>query len=497
MSVDTTKLTFGYRLVTQTLDDGRVVPGIESCGYDFSSFDKHDLSFEVHGSFWDGFIDMFKGTFEGKIVDAIKGIVEKELTQTLPADFNKMIAKTDGFGHIKSMPEWWLDFSEQEAGQVTDTSVELGVRGIFFDHLFNETLPTFPVMQYKDPAIPSALQAFVSQQSVNSALSSFLQVHPIEGFFNATDLPAGSKVNLTTGFLEKAFKGISDYYGPDCPVDVKYSLTNVYDFAVTKDFPNLALYADADLKFYVETANGTELAVDLAVSKFEFDGSIEIVEGYNISANITKLKVHNVKVNSCSFGKIGTFKLQMGLNVALAVLAPKIAAKLMTIEVPKSLLGYFDLSDMVIAYYDQYFGIGATPTFIPPPLPAPPAGTTYASRVCVRNKAGFVLKWQFKDKHTKETSDYTEHYPIDQTKCMDIDDALPYVQEGVMIQTIVDASAGKTNHVDHLVVYTGKEVNTVQFTCRGTTLDYSCTEDNYNPEEAALENLLDLIGSFF
>ena len=80
MSIDTTKLIFGYRLVTQTLADGRKLPAIESCDYDFSAFDTHDLSFEVHGSFWDGFIDMFKGTFEGKIVDAIKGIVQKELT---------------------------------------------------------------------------------------------------------------------------------------------------------------------------------------------------------------------------------------------------------------------------------------------------------------------------------------------------------------------------------------------------------------------------------
>jgi len=103
-------------------------------------------------------------------------------------------------------------------------------------------------------------------------------------------IPAG-KFNLTTGFLEKAFKGISDYYGPDCPVDVEYSITNVYDFAVKQDFPNLSAFADLGLKFYVETVNGTELAVDLAVTKFEFDGTIKIVDGYNISANITKLKV--------------------------------------------------------------------------------------------------------------------------------------------------------------------------------------------------------------
>jgi hypothetical protein len=57
-----------------------MVPAIESCDFDFSAFDTHDLSFDVSGSFWDGFIDMFKATFEGKIVDAIKGLVQKELT---------------------------------------------------------------------------------------------------------------------------------------------------------------------------------------------------------------------------------------------------------------------------------------------------------------------------------------------------------------------------------------------------------------------------------
>ena len=132
MAIGDTKLVTGYRLITQTLADGRVVPAIESCGYDFSSFDKKDLSFNVHGSFWDGFIDMFKAAYEGKIVDAIKGIMQKELTQTLPADFNKMIADAEGFIHIK--PEWWLDIAQKEAGQVTNTSIELGVLGIMFDH---------------------------------------------------------------------------------------------------------------------------------------------------------------------------------------------------------------------------------------------------------------------------------------------------------------------------------------------------------------------------
>ena len=65
---------------------------------------------------------------------------------------------------------------------------------------------------------------------------------------------------------------------------------------------------------------------------------------------------------------------------------------------------------------------------------------------------------------------------------MNINEALPDVQEGEQIQTIIKASGGDTNHVDHLVVYTGEEVATVNYTCRGTTLDYHCTDDALSGE---------------
>ena len=38
MTIDGTKLIFGYRPTTQTLADGRTVPAIESCNFDFSGF---------------------------------------------------------------------------------------------------------------------------------------------------------------------------------------------------------------------------------------------------------------------------------------------------------------------------------------------------------------------------------------------------------------------------------------------------------------------------
>ena len=427
VKIDTTKLIFGFRVITQTLEDGKEVPAVEACNYDFSDFDKHDLSFDLHGSFWDGLIDAFKFAFEGKIVDLIKSTVEKELTEALPADLNKMIAQTDGFVQIPHFSKWLLDFGTEEPGHVTDASIQLGMRGILFDSDFNETVPTFPAMPYKDSSLSSELQAFVSEQSVNSLLTSLLQVTDLAGWFNATEVPADAKFQLTTGALDKAFKGMKDYYGPDCPVNVQFALIKLYDFAVTKDTPDLTAYADLNLKFWVETVNGTELAVDLAVDKFEFQGQVVIVDGFNVSANVTKLQVHNVQVNSCAFGHLGTFKLQMELNVGLAVAAPVIQKKISALRIPSSLFGHFELSDLVVSYYDGYLGVGATPIFSPPTPPPEPEEVNSASKVCIKNDAGFVMKWHFKDAHTEETSHDTEHYPVGKTKCMDIKDALPHV----------------------------------------------------------------------
>ena len=249
-----------------------------------------------------------------------------------------------------------------------------------------------------------------------------------------------------------------------------------------------------NLKFWVETVNGTELAVDLDIDSFEFQGSILIVDGFNISANISKLQVHDVKVNSCSWGTLGTFKLKMELNVGLAVAAPVIAKKIATLHLPSRLFGRVDLSDLIVAYYDGYLGVGATATFVPPPLPPAPVTANAASRICVRNKAGFVMHWHLKDAYTKETSDETRTYPIDQTECLDIATALPHVKEGEQIKTVIHANAGVTNQAEHVVVYQADPALTTNFTCRGTTLSYHCNDD---ADEELAGELAQLLADIF
>jgi len=210
--------------------------------------------------------------------------------------------------------------------------------------------------------------------------------------------------------------------------------------------------------------------------------------------NITKLKVKSIMVNSCSFGKIGTFKLQMGLNVALAVAAPTIEQKFDTLALPTSLGKFVNLSDLVIAYYDGYIGVGATPAFVPFPLPPAPADAGAAATVCVENRAGFVLKFHLEDTYTGEKSDDSEHYPVLKQHCMDIKTAFPNAREGQVFKTVIKASAGKTEEAQHTTTYTAAAGTFTTFTCRGTTLHYHCN-DEFSSAVPSMSETVDQIAS--
>lgn len=501
VTMDHTYLGWCYSFITQTLEDGRQVPGIAASAGDFGwDLRPANLGFHMSGSFWDGFIDMFKNVFEDDICDAIINKVRDELVNVVPAEINKMIAETDGA--IELMPKWFMDFQSKDAPIMDGDSIMFGAAGVFYDSDFPEVTPAFPEMPY-DGGNNSDVRVLVSEESVQSGLDSFLQVDPISGFFNATELPADSKVQLTTGFLEKAFKGISDYYGPDCPVDVEYNLLSIHDFKFanesSKANPLVALKGDIDLKFWVEGVNGTDLAVDLSVKDFTFEGDLH-VNGNALQANITKLKAGNIKVNSDTFGKIGTFKLQMGLNVALAVLAPKIEAKLDAIALPSTLTSWLSLSDYSIAAFNGYMSVGATPTFTAPPLPPVPADAHYASTVCVENRAGFVLKFHLEDTYSGEKSSDSEHFPVMKTHCMDIKDAFPHIREGEEVNTVIKATWGKTKTANHSVTYKAEAGAFTTFTCHGTTLHYHCNDEfiESQPSVAGQANeIASLAASFF
>jgi hypothetical protein len=110
-----------------------------------------------------------------------------------------------------------------------------------------------------------------------------------------------------------------------------------------------------------------------------------------------------------------------------------------------------------------------------PPKPEIPDGATVASKICVENKAGFVMKYNLKNTSTKEKSESTDKYPIGQGRCMDIKEVLPNVKDGDIIKTTVDAVWGDTNEAEHRTIYRADAGKTT-FRCKGTTLNFSCKD---------------------
>ena len=137
--------------------------------------DKNDIDIHIHGNIWSDFASLFESLFKDDIADLIKDTVTDVLKSQIPTYGNKFLAKQDGKTEIPTFPHWWLDWMTAEAAVVTDTSFGLGIRGIMYDDLYGEDLPSaYPTMPYKDTTAPAEFQFFVSEASVDSLFSSWL-----------------------------------------------------------------------------------------------------------------------------------------------------------------------------------------------------------------------------------------------------------------------------------------------------------------------------------
>ena len=150
-----------------------------------------------------------------------------------------------------------------------------------------------------------------------------------------------------------------------------------------------------------------------------------------------------------------------------------------------------DDSECRTPWYDSYCQTGGTCHLEPPPKCKvdsdcyPKNATTSAiamteyytpvtvSKICVNNNAGFVLHFDMKDMDTDEISQDSGEYPIDQSKCLSLND-LAHVSENDLILCRVHAVAGETKDCTDAVKFSANSTETATFSCKGTTLDYSC-----------------------
>ena len=95
MDINTVKVEVGLQFTTQTLSDGRVVPGINAVDI-VVDIDKDDIDIHISGNIWSDFASLFESLFKGTVADLINDNVSEVLQTEIPQYSNAFIAKTDG-----------------------------------------------------------------------------------------------------------------------------------------------------------------------------------------------------------------------------------------------------------------------------------------------------------------------------------------------------------------------------------------------------------------
>ena len=238
-----------------------------------------------------------------------------------------------------------------------------------FDKLIGEEDPGVlaPDMPYFDATRPEQYQAFLSTYTIDGFFSSFLEVEGIHAWVNSTEIPASVPLSLTTSSINILLPGIEKYYGADLPVDVRFNVTSLGNYAVSEANEEMSGSTSLTLEFWVEQASGvTEMAAELSLEGIDFKFTA-LVNNMDISLNITKVNIDSVNVLSDTFGRLSGLTIKVELNNAFRIGLPifnHILAK-HQITFPSN-FGIFELSDLTLGYHDDYVYVGATPTFVGP-----------------------------------------------------------------------------------------------------------------------------------
>jgi hypothetical protein len=103
--------------------------------------------------------------------------------------------------------------------------------------------------------------------------------------------------------------------------------------------------------------------------------------------------------------------------------------------------------------------------------PVDTAKVAKASQICVLNQAAFVAHFNAQDVTTGNWLGESEHFPINQRRCLDFKDF--EVAQGEQYRTRVHAVAGKDVTLERVVEFKA-DAPAITFICKGTTLNFHC-----------------------
>lgn len=353
----------------QTLPDGRMVPLIEAVDVDMD-IDRRDINIHLNGNIWTDFASLFEIFFKGTVIGMIEDTAEAAMNTGIPLVGNTIMTKLDGYFPIPVLPTWVVDWETPYQAVVSSDFFAIGVKGLMFDRDIGEEDPgvVAPDMPYHDSTRSEQYQAFLSSYSIDGFFSSAIEVVGIRGWFNSTEVPATVPMSLTTSTVDILLPGIKDHYGADLPVDLRYNVTTLGNFAVSEANEEMSGTGSLTLEFWVELADGTkEMAADLGLNDIDFKFTA-LVDNMNVMLNITKVNIDTVDVISDTFGRLSGLTIKVKLNNGFRFGLPlfNIVLAKHPITIPSNILNLFELSDLTLGYHDDYVYVGATPTFIGP-----------------------------------------------------------------------------------------------------------------------------------
>ena len=116
--MNTVDIGVGLSFSLQTLEDGRVVPAVNSVDL-LVDIDRWDIRIHMFGNLWTDLASLFEVFFKSVVVDLIQTSVTVALQTGIPYETNKLMVASDGFLKIPVIPDWVLDWETPAAAIVT------------------------------------------------------------------------------------------------------------------------------------------------------------------------------------------------------------------------------------------------------------------------------------------------------------------------------------------------------------------------------------------
>ena len=129
----------------------------------------------------------------------------------------------------------------------------------------------------------------------------------------------------------------------------------------------MSFNADVGVKFWVETAAGTnETAIDITLESLYFEFTA-IIDGMAVKPNVTAASLKDIKVNLSTIGTLNMTLLEglldQGLEEGREPFNEYIQQQ--SLVIPNKIFGLFELTDLDLKYHNGYLEAGLTPHFVP------------------------------------------------------------------------------------------------------------------------------------